>query len=318
MIHFRAKKHVVVDKKKTNERISHEKVGRKRRKDDSSTHAVKKQAVEGEKRIRKIAIIAEGVPERETRMLIDESRKAGVLIIGPATVGGVFPGRFKIGNTGGMLSNQIASKLYRPGSVSYVSRSGGLSNELNNIISKVTDGVRSGVAIGGDRYPISTFIDHMLKFEADPHTKILILLGEVGGSLEYEVIRAIKDGRIRKPVVAWCTGTVAASFTYDVQFGHAGALAGSNLETAHAKNDALRDAGCFVPNSFQEFGHVLQAVYKAMVSRKILSPVAEVQPPKVPVDYNWAQKIGMVRKSKLFWSSQLITALPSAERTIQL
>ena len=76
---------------------------------------------------------------------------------------GIFPGRFKIGNTGGMLSNQLSSKLHRPGSVAYVSRSGGLSNELNNIISKYTDGVRAGVAIGGDRYPITTYMDHFIK-----------------------------------------------------------------------------------------------------------------------------------------------------------
>ena len=61
------------------------------------------------------------------------------------------PGCFKIGNTGGMLDNILASKLYRPGSVGYVTRSGGLSNELNNIISMHTDGVNEGVAIGGDR-----------------------------------------------------------------------------------------------------------------------------------------------------------------------
>lgn len=67
-------------------------------------------------------------------------------------VGGIKPGCFKIGNTGGMLDNILASKLYRPGSVAYVSRSGGMSNELNNIISRTTDGVFEGVAIGGDRY----------------------------------------------------------------------------------------------------------------------------------------------------------------------
>lgn len=66
-------------------------------------------------------------------------------------VGGIKPGCFKIGNTGGMLDNILASKLYRPGSVAYVSRSGGMSNELNNIISRTTDGVYEGVAIGGDR-----------------------------------------------------------------------------------------------------------------------------------------------------------------------
>lgn len=69
-------------------------------------------------------------------------------------VGGIKPGCFKIGNTGGMLDNILASKLYRPGSVAYVSRSGGMSNELNNIISRTTDGVYEGVAIGGDRYVI--------------------------------------------------------------------------------------------------------------------------------------------------------------------
>lgn len=69
-------------------------------------------------------------------------------------VGGIKPGCFKIGNTGGMLDNILASKLYRAGSVAYVSRSGGMSNELNNIISRTTDGVYEGVAIGGDRYMI--------------------------------------------------------------------------------------------------------------------------------------------------------------------
>ena len=72
-------------------------------------------------------------------------------------VGGVKPGCFKIGNTGGMLDNILSSKLYRPGSIAYVSRSGGMSNELNNIIALNTDGVYEGVAIGGDRWVMVTF-----------------------------------------------------------------------------------------------------------------------------------------------------------------
>lgn len=138
--------------------------------------------------IHTIAIIAEGIPEAHTRKIIKKANEKGVTIIGPATVsltsfllrllrvsqfvcfcfclskpanlcifvfsqvGGIKPGCFKIGNTGGMLDNILASKLYRPGSVAYVSRSGGMSNELNNIISRTTDGVFEGVAIGGDRY----------------------------------------------------------------------------------------------------------------------------------------------------------------------
>ena len=166
--------------------------------------------------IKTIGIIAEGVPEKRARQLLWEAKAKKVLIIGPATVGGIKPGCFKIGNTGGMMDNIVASKLYRPGSVAYVSKSGGMSNELNNIISRCTDGVYEGVAIGGDRYPGSTFIDHMLRYEADPGAKMMVLLGEVGGVEEYEIAQAVKDGRIKKPVVAWCIGTCAKMFTTDV------------------------------------------------------------------------------------------------------
>jgi len=65
--------------------------------------------------IRSIAIIAEGIPENKTKLLIQEAKKKGVSIIGPATVGGIKPGCFKIGNTGGMVDNILDSKLYRPG-----------------------------------------------------------------------------------------------------------------------------------------------------------------------------------------------------------
>lgn len=159
--------------------------------------------------IRTIAIIAEGIPENMTRKLNKMAHAKGVSIIGPATVGGVKPGCFKIGNTGGMLDNILHSKLYRPGSVAYVSRSGGMSNELNNIISKSTDGVFEGVAIGGDRYPGTTFMDHIMRYQQDPGAKLIVLLGEVGGVEEYEVCEALKDGRITKPLVAWCIGTCA-------------------------------------------------------------------------------------------------------------
>ena len=81
-----------------------------------------------------LTIIAEGVPEQQTRELIKVAEEKGVGRIGPATVGGIKPGCLRIGNTGGMLDNIVMSRLYRPGSVAYVSKSGGKSNELNNIV----------------------------------------------------------------------------------------------------------------------------------------------------------------------------------------
>jgi len=258
-------------------------------------------------RIKTIAIIAEGVPERYTRELIYQARnrKEGgpVTIIGPATVGGIKPGCFRVGNTGGMLDNVLASKLYRAGSVAYVSRSGGLSNELNNIIARNTNGVYEGVAIGGDRYPGTTFMDHLLRYQADPQAKLLVLLGEVGGVEEYTVCKSIKEGVITKPLVAWCVGTCAKMFPTEVQFGHAGAFANSNLETADSKNAALAAAGAHVPKSFNELAELIGSIYRQMVKEGTLKPEPERPPPKIPMDYNWARKLGLIRKPASFVST---------------
>ncbi|KAG8926476.1 citrate synthase [Tulasnella sp. 417] len=253
--------------------------------------------------IKAIALIAEGVPERHAREILHLARNKNVLIIGPATVGGIKPGCFRIGNSGGMMDNIIASKLYRPGSVGYVSKSGGMSNELNNILSLVTNGTYEGIAIGGDRYPGSTFIDHLLRYEQDPDCKMLVLLGEVGGVEEYRVIDAVKKGIIKKPIVAWAIGTCAKMFTTEVQFGHAGSMANSDLETADAKNAAMKAAGFVVPDTFEDLPTVLQETYEALVSKGTIVPAAERDPPVIPMDYKWAQELGIIRKPAAFIST---------------
>lgn len=273
--------------------------------------------------IRTIAIIAEGVPERvspitqilnhsvvfqlihdqRAREILHVAMKKKVTIIGPATVGGIKPGAFKIGNTGGMMDNIVASKLYRKGSVGYVSKSGGMSNELNNIISANTNGVYEGVAIGGDRYPGTTFIDHLLRYEADPECKILMLLGEVGGVEEYRVIEAVKSGRLTKPIVAWAIGTVAGMLKTEVQFGHAGSFANSQLETAANKNKAMKEAGIFIPSTFEELPELLGKVYRDLVNQGTIVPEPEPVVPKIPIDYSWAQELGLIRKPAAFIST---------------
>ncbi|KAI9251177.1 citrate synthase-like protein [Sporodiniella umbellata] len=253
--------------------------------------------------IKTIAIIAEGVPERRARQLLHEANARNVLVIGPATVGGIKPGCFKIGNTGGMMDNIVSSKLYRTGSVGYVSKSGGMSNELNNIISRTTDGVYEGVAIGGDRYPGSSFIEHLYRYEADANCKMLVLLGEVGGVEEYKVIEAVRTGKITKPIVAWCIGTCAKMFTTDVQFGHAGSMANSDLETADAKNNAMRQVGIVVPDTFEQIPAALASTYAKLVKEGIIVPRPEPEVPKIPIDYSWAQELGLVRKPASFVST---------------
>ncbi len=267
-----------------------------------SAYPSSKEALES-KNIRTVAIIAEGIPEKRTKELIKIAKERNKWIIGPATVGGIAAGGFRIGNTAGMLDNIVASKLHRPGSVAYVSKSGGLSNELNNIIARNTDGVYEGVAIGGDRYPGSTFIDHLLRYEKNPEIKMTVMLGEVGGVDEYEVIRALKNGKIKKPLVAWCIGTCSKVFPAEVQFGHAGARAGAEQETADAKNKALKEAGAVVPSSFDDFDKKIKQTYNKLVRSGKLKSKPDVEPPVIPVDYAVALKQGIIRRPTQFVST---------------
>lgn len=261
-----------------------------------------KEALENDN-IRTIVIIAEGIPERYTKELVAIARQKRKWIIGPATVGGLKGGAFKIGNAGGMLDNIIASRLHRPGSVAFVSKSGGLSNELNNIVSRNTDGVYEGIAIGGDLYPGSTFIDHIMRYEKDPDVAMIILLGEIGGKDEYDVVDALKKGEITKPLVAWCIGTCSQMFPTGVQFGHAGARARADLETADAKNKALKEAGAIVPDSFNDFDKKIKETFDKIVEEGRVEPKPDREPPVIPMDFNRALAEGKIRMPTHFIST---------------
>jgi len=253
--------------------------------------------------IRTVVMIAEGVPEKRTRELRAIALERGKWIIGPSTVGGIKAGAFKIGNSGGTIDNIKASKLYRPGSVGFVSVSGGLSNEGFNILARNTDGVYEGYAIGGDAYPGSTLLEHMLRYERNPKIKMIVSLGELGGTSELEIAEAVSDGRITKPLVMWVTGTCAKMLPKGVQFGHAGAKADSEKETAQYKNQALRDAGIVVPESFDDYDQKIKETFEGLKAKGAIEPLEDFDPPHIPMDYAQAKAEGLVRKPTNFVST---------------
>ncbi|MFW9828175.1 MAG: citrate/2-methylcitrate synthase [Candidatus Thorarchaeota archaeon] len=260
-----------------------------------SAYDTSKEALEADT-IRIVVIIAEGIPERQSRHLIKIANEKNKIIIGPATVGGIKAGSFKIANTAGTLENIILSKLYRPGSVGFVSKSGGLSNEMNFMISQTTDGVYESIAIGGDRYPGSRLIDHLFRYEANPNIKMLVCLGEIGGTEEYEIVDALKSKNISKPLAIWVTGTAAKILPQGLQFGHAGAMAGTSKETAEAKNQALKEAGALVPESYEDFDKLIKKTYEKLVQEGKIIPSKEEEPPNIPTDFNEAVRLGLVRR----------------------
>ena len=233
---------------------------------------------------RVMMITAEGIPERLARKMNAYAREKNVTVIGPATVGAMSPGAFKIANVGGTIENIVSSKLHRAGSCGLVTRSGGLFNEVCNIIALNADGIAEGVAIGGDRFVGSVFIDNLLRLENNPEVKYMVLLGEVGGSEEYKVIEAIKEGKLTKPIIAWCIGTIAKHYDSGVQFGHAGASANDDRETAEAKNKAMAAAGMHVPDSFNDLPAKIKEVYESLnipaVPEPEINTVPKVRRPK--------------------------------------
>lgn len=250
--------------------------------------------------IRTVCVIAEGVPERRARILAATAKKLDKMVIGPATVGGIKAGCFKIANTAGTYENIVESRLHRPGSVGFVSKSGGLSNECYNIIARNTDGLYEGIAIGGDSYPGSTLLDHILRYEAIPAVRMIVALGEIGGTEELRIVEALKAKKITKPLVIWVTGTCSKMFPAGVQFGHAGAKAGSDLETADAKNAALKAAGAIVPDSFDDYGVKVNETYRKLVKKGVIKPAADVEAPALPLDFAQAMKEGRIRKATTF------------------
>lgn len=253
------------------------------------------------KSIQNIAIIAEGIPENLTRNMNLEARKLGKMLIGPATVGGIKPGCFRIGNTCGSLENLYESKLYQQGSVAFVTKSGGLLNEMCRLVSLNTDGVYECVSIGGDRYPGSNMIDHIYRYEKDPNVKMIMLLGEVGGKQELIIAQMVQKGLITKPVIGWCIGTSASYLADDIQFGHAGASAHSNMETAKFKNRYMKHSGIFVPDTFEDLPKLLNKVY--IQSGGITKSKEPTNLPPIPMNYKKAVKDGLVRRPASFFSS---------------
>lgn len=166
---------------------------------------------------------------------------------------------------------------------------------MYSVCSRAADGIYEGIAIGGDAYPGSTLSDHCLRYQHIPAIKMIVVLGEIGGKDEYSLVDALKTGKIKKPVVAWVSGTCAKLFKSEVQFGHAGAKSGTDEESAQAKNAALKAAGAVVPVSFEDLESTVREVYQSLKETGVVKPIVEKAPPMVPMDLAQAKKEGKVR-----------------------
>ncbi|GAC1370030.1 MAG: succinate--CoA ligase subunit alpha [Actinomycetota bacterium] len=179
-----------------------------------------------------IVCITEGIPTNDTARVRAQIRRApGIRLIGPNCPGLITPGQANLGI--------IPGEICTPGPVGLVSRSGTLTYEIVHQLTAAGIGQSTCVGIGGDPIAGTGFIDCLAQFEADPHTRAVVLIGEIGGDDEERAAKFIADG-MRTPVVAYIAGFTAPA---GKRMGHAGALISGSKGTAAAKADAFRAAG---------------------------------------------------------------------------
>lgn len=198
--------------------------------------------------IKVIICISEGIPVKDMIAAKSVVDRHGATLIGPNCPGIITPGEAKVGIMPGMI--------FTPGPVGVISRSGTLTYEAVDQLTKAGLGQSTAIGIGGDPVIGTTHTDAVKLFNDDPDTEALILIGEIGGTAEEEAAAYIKE-HVQKPVVAFIAGRTAPPGR---RMGHAGAIVSGGKGTAEEKMKALAAAGITVCESPAVIGETLKGL----------------------------------------------------------
>jgi len=202
-----------------------------------------------------VVAITEGVPAHDEAYFYNKVKQdfPNTRILGPNCPGIISPGKTNIGITAGHIAKA-------GGPVGIVSRSGTLTYQALYELQQKDIGVTTCVGIGGDPVPGTSFIDCLEAFEADPETKAVMMIGEIGGSAEEEAAEFIKSS-MSKPVAGYIAGVTAPP---GKKMGHAGAIVSGGKGTAKAKIEALTDAGAMMGENPTEAGELMAKIVSGL------------------------------------------------------
>lgn len=200
--------------------------------------------------IKKLVTIADGIPLHEMVQIRQAAKSCGATIIGGNTSGVISPGQAMMG-----FFPFWIERVYRPGRIGVMTRSGSLTNEVTAEVVRGGFGVSTLIGIGGDSVPLTRFAEMLPAFEADPDTDAVVIIGELGGTMEEEVAEAIEAKVFTKPLVAFIGGRTAPE---GKRMGHAGAIVTGGKGTVVGKHNALTKAGALVAKKPSLVGQLLR------------------------------------------------------------
>jgi succinyl-CoA synthetase alpha subunit len=215
----------------------------------SGTKAAAYEAIDA--KIPLAVVITEGVPVHDSAEFYQHAVNSGsTRLIGPNCPGLISPGKSNVGI--------IPASISGPGPIGLVSKSGTLTYQMMFELRDI--GFSSGVGIGGDPVIGTTHIDALAAFEADPDTKAIVMIGEIGGDAEERAAAYIKE-HVTKPVVGYVAGFTAPE---GKTMGHAGAIVSGSSGTAQAKKEALEAAGVKVGKTPSETARLMREIISAL------------------------------------------------------
>jgi succinyl-CoA synthetase alpha subunit len=194
-----------------------------------------------------LVIVTERVPRRDVVQVLELARLRGSRVIGPNTMGIISPGKTKVGSIGGPAGD--TRKSFLPGPVGVMSRSGGMTTELSNLLTQSGLGQSTAVSMGGDPIVGSTFAELLPLWEEDIETRVLVLFCEPGGPLEAALAGRVQQEGDSLPIIAFIAGHFTAEMP-GVRFGHAGSIVEGKADTAEEKARIMREAGIVVADDF--------------------------------------------------------------------